>query len=167
MVPGIHHLRLDAHLCATFIGLDRQFLDVETETVEPFDAPVDAPALRLVELLRTGELLPEVAVGGVDSIADLDRVEVFVESAARLEVEQFAGDVHPRDLEVVLTLTVREPVVELAGFGVDEVGGERAGVAAEQRVGQRDVTPEETHDVEAHKKHSERIHQPRCGLGAQ
>ena len=51
VVAGIDDLGLDAHLGARVIGLDREFLDVEAEVVQAFDALVDAPALGLVELL--------------------------------------------------------------------------------------------------------------------
>ena len=47
------------------------------------------------------------------------------------------------------SLTVREARVQLAGLGVDEVGRERAGVAAEERVRERAVAPEEAAEVEA------------------
>ena len=54
-----------------------------------------------------------------------DRVHRRVEQAAGLQVEQLAGDVDAGELEVVLALAARERLVELAGLGVDEVGGER------------------------------------------
>lgn len=44
--------------------------------------PTRAPALRLVELLRRGELLPERAVALRDPVADGDRVDVFLQSSA-------------------------------------------------------------------------------------
>ena len=42
--------------------------------------------------------------------------------------------------------------MELAGLGVDEVGGERARIAAEERVRERAVAPEEAAEVEAHEQ---------------
>ena len=93
---------------------------------------------------------------------------VFVEAAAGLEVEQLAGDVDAGDLEVVLALAVREAArVELAGLGVDEVGGEGAGVAPEQRVRERDVAPVEADDVQAHEQQRERVDEARGGVGSQ
>ncbi len=74
---------------------------------------------------------------------DLERVGVLLEEAAGREVHQLAGDVDPGDVEVVLALAVGQPGVQLAGLGVDEVGREGAGVAAEQGVGQRHVAPPE------------------------
>ena len=84
------------------------------------------------------------------------------------EVHQLAGDVDAGDLEVVLALAVGEAaVVELAGLGVDEVGGEGAGVAAEEGVRERHVAPEEADDVQAHEQHGERVDEPGRGVGPQ
>jgi len=65
----------------------------------------------------------------------------------RHEVHELADDVDPGDLEVVAALAVGQRVVEVAGLGVDEVRGERPRIAAEQRVRQRHVAPEEADDV--------------------
>ena len=92
---------------------------------------------------------------------------LLVEAAAGGEVEQFAGDVDPGDLEVVLALPVREAVVELAGLGIDEVRGERAGIPAEQGVGERDVAPEEADDVQAHEQRGEGVDEPGRGVRSQ
>ena len=51
--------------------------------------------------------------------------------------------------QVVGALTVREGRVELAGLGVDEVGGERARVAAEEDVRERGIAPEEAGEVDS------------------
>ena len=51
-------------------------------------------------------------------------------------------------------------VVQLAGLGVDQVGGERARVAPEQRVGQRAVAPEEADQVQPDEQHGQRVEQP-------
>ena len=72
-----------------------------------------------------------------------ERIEGRVEQSAGLEVAELAEQVGPGDGEIVLALPVGELVVQLAGLGVDQVGGERAGVAAEQGVGQRHVAPQE------------------------
>ena len=72
------------------------------------------------------------------------------------------------DLEVVLALAVREAaVVELAGLGIDQVGGEGAGVAAEQGVRQRHVAPEEADDVQPREQHGEGVDEPGRRVGAQ
>ena len=90
-------------------------------------------------------------------------------SPGRLQVEQLAGDVLGRDLDVVLALPGGQPRVQLAGLGVDQVGGERAGVAAEQRVRQRAVAPVETGEVQADEQPGQRVEQPgpqvRAGRG--
>ena len=97
-----------------------------------------------------------------------DRVDAALEAAAGLEVHDLAGDVDARDVEVVLALTVREAaLVQLAGLGVDEVGGERAGIAAEERVRQRHVAPEEADVVQAHEQHGERVDEAGRGVGPQ
>lgn len=113
-------------------------------------------------------LLPEAPVGGDDPVRHRDGVEIVVDAPARLEVEQLAGDVHAGDLEVVLALPVREPArVELTGLGVDQVGGEGARVATEEGVRERDVTPEEPDDVQAHQEQRERVHEAGRRVGAQ
>ena len=71
------------------------------------------------------------------------------------------------DVEVVLALAVGELVVQLAGLGVDEVRRERAGVAPEQRVGQRAVPPEEAGEVQPDEQQRQRVEQPRRGVRPQ
>ena len=57
-----------------------------------------------------------------------------------------------------VSLPVREAAgVELAGLGVDEVRGERARVATEERVRQRHVAPVEADHVQAHEQQRERV----------
>ena len=58
-------------------------------------------------------------------------------------------------------LAVAESVVlvQLARLGVDQPRRERSGVAAEQRVGQRAVAPEEPGEVQAHQQLGERVEQ--------
>ncbi len=55
--------------------------------------------------------------------------------------------------------------MQLAGLGVDEVGGERAGVAAEERVRERAVAPEEAADVQPREQLGERVQQMRAQVG--
>ena len=107
VVPGVDDLRLDAQRRAGLVGADRELLDVEAEVVQAVDALVDAPALGHAEGLA-GELLPEVAVRVDDAVRDAHGVELVGDAAAGLEVEQLAGDVDARDLEVVLALAVRQ-----------------------------------------------------------
>ena len=52
------------------------------------------------------------------------------------------------DLEVVRALTVGESLVQVARLGVDQVRGERAGVAPEQQVGEGAVAPVEALHVD-------------------
>jgi hypothetical protein len=50
--------------------------------------------------------------------------------------------------------------MQLAGLGVDQIGGERAGVAPEQCVGQRHVAPQEPGQVQPGQQHDHRVDQP-------
>ena len=59
----------------------------------------------------------------------------------------------------------RQRGVQLAGLGVDEVGRERARVAAEQRVRERAVAPEEAGEVEPDEQLGERVEQPVAQVG--
>ena len=56
-------------------------------------------------------------------------------------------------------LPVRELLVQLAGLRVDEIRGEPARVAPEERVRQRAVAPEEARKVQAHEQLGERVEQ--------
>ena len=83
-----------------------------------------------VEGLRLGQARATVAVALRDALGDLERVDVLVKILARLQVEQFAGDVRDRDLEVVVALTVGEGAVHVARLGVHQVRGELRGIAS-------------------------------------
>ena len=54
--------------------------------------------------------------------------------------------------------------MQFAGFGVHQVGGELARVAAEQRVRQGDVAPVEAQEVEANEEEGERVDEARRGV---
>jgi len=56
--------------------------------------------------------------------------------------------------------------VQLAGLGVDEVGGEGPGVAPEERVRQGDVAPVEAQQVQPHEQDGEGVDEAGGGLGA-
>ena len=112
-----------------------QLGDVETEVVEAADALTDQVlALVVGNGLFGGDFGPQQVVLGADAVADVDRVGVFGEEPAGLEVHELADDVCAGQVDVVLALAVGELGVQLAGLGVDQVGGELARVAAEQRV---------------------------------
>ena len=55
--------------------------------------------------------------------------------------------------------------MQLAGLGVDEVGGERARVAPEERVRERAVAPEEAAQVEPDEQLGARVEQPAPQIG--
>ena len=69
------------------------------------------------------------------------------------------------DGDVVLPQPVAHVLVQLAGLGVHEVGRERAGVATEQHVGQRDVAPVEAGEVQPDQQHDDRVDQRGHVLG--
>src|SRR5207244_178208 len=82
-----------------------------------------------------------------------------------LHVEQLPGDVLLRDQEVVAALARAQARVELARLGVDEIGGELARVAAEERVRERAVAPEEAREVQAREELGERVEQAVAEVG--
>ena len=157
VVPGIDDLGLDAHVGAVEVRRHRELVDVEAERVEPADPLVDPPAFPGIEPLVARELLPQAAVALDDLLGDLDRVQPLGEEAARLEVHHLPGDVDPGQVEVVLALAVAEPIVQLAGLGVDEVGRPGSGVPAEERVGEGDVPPEEALEVQPGEQDGQRV----------
>ena len=108
--------------------------------------------------------MPQRLVTADDLLADLVRVEVGREADLRIDVEQLAEDVHLRDLEVVAALAVRERAVQLAGLGIDEVRRERARVAAEERVREGAVAPEEA-AMCSRRAARERVQQVRAQVG--
>ena len=55
--------------------------------------------------------------------------------------------------------------MQLAGLGVDEVGGERAGIAPEERVRERAVAPEEAAEVEPDEQLRARVEQAAAQVG--
>ena len=63
------------------------------------------------------------------------------------------------DGEVVVALAVGQAVVQLAGLGVDQPGGERPRVAPEQGVRQRAVAPEEPGQVDPGQELGEGVEQ--------
>src|SRR6185436_18968133 len=60
----------------------------------------------------------------------------------------------------MLALTVGQPVMELAGLSIDEVGRKRPGVAAEQGVGQRYVPPHKADQMQPRQQHDHGVDQP-------
>ena len=55
--------------------------------------------------------------------------------------------------------------MELTRLGIDEIGGERARVTAEERVRERAVAPEEAAEVEADEELGARVEQPSAQVG--
>ena len=116
------------------------------------------------ERLLARQLAPEDVVAPHDLVAGLVGVEVRRKPDLGVDVEQLADDVDLRDLEVVGALTVGERAVELTRLGVDEVGGQRAGVAPEERVRERAVTPEEAAQMQPGEQLGERVQEMRAQI---
>ena len=161
VVPELDHLRLDAHLVAVEVGHDVELVDVEAEVVEPLDPLLDPPHLVGAELLLDGQLVPQRVVALLEQLDDRVRLEVVVQGLAGLQVEELGEDVLGRDGQVVLAHVLRQRRLQLAGLGVDEVGGEPAGVAPEQHVGQGHVAPEEVGEVQPDQQHDQRVDERR------
>ena len=165
VVAGVDHLGLNDEALAGGIGGHVQLGDVETEVVEAADALTDEVLALLVgNGLLGGDFVPQQVVLGADAVADVDGVGVFGEETAGLEVHEFADDVRAGQVDVVLALAGSELRVQFAGFGVDQVGGKLACVAAEQRVRQGDVAPVEAQEVEANEEEGERVDEARRGV---
>ena len=88
-----------------------------------------------------------------------ERVEPLLDAPRRLEVDQAAGDVLDRHLDVVRAQRVGQRRAQLAGLGVDQVHDEGAGVAAEEGVREREVAPVEPLEVQAGHQHRAAVQQ--------
>ena len=148
MVAGLETGRVDAQAVALVGGDEVDLLDVEAELVEAVHALVEQVPLAGRERDLAGQLVPEAFVAFAHLRRDGERVAALVRAERLLEVEQLAEDVLLGDLEVVLPLALRERRLPLARLGVDEVGGERAGVAAHEHVRERAVAPVEARQVQ-------------------
>ena len=102
-----------------------------------------------------------------DLVGGLDRVDALVQQPAGLEVEELAGDVGARQVEVVVALAPGQRPVQLTGLRVHEVRREGARVAPEQGVGQGAVAPVEARRVHPHQQGCECVQQPAGGVRAQ
>ena len=167
VVAELDDLGLDAHPVAVEVGDDVELVDVEAEVVEALDAALDPPHLLEAELLLAGELVPQCVVALVDQLGDGLGLDLRVERAAGLQVEQLGEDVLAADPDVVLPHRRGQVVADLAGLGVDEVRREAAGGTPEQHVRERHVAPVETAEVQPHEQHDEGVHQRRQVVGRQ
>ena len=113
--------------------------------------------------LLARQLRPERGVALDHFERGLFGVEAGGQADLGFDVEQFADDVRLGDLDVIEPLSFAELAVQLARLGVDEVGRQRAGVAAEERVGERAVAPEEPAQVQAR----EQLGQPVQEVGSE
>ena len=148
VVAGLDDAGVQAQPVAVVAGDELELVDVEAELVQPVQPLVDPVARVVGEELVARQLVPERLVARDQVGGGLLRPELALAAELRLDVGELAGDVLLRDHEVVAALPVGEARVQLARLGVDEVGGERARVAAEERVRERAVAPEEAAEVE-------------------
>src|SRR5205823_10047915 len=149
VVAGLDDARIEPQLEVAVHADELDFLDVVAELVQPPQPLVDLEPLVRGEHLLARQLAPERVIPPTN----LGRGQTGVDPGRKaaqlgLDVVELAGDVLLRDHEVVPALAVGERRVQLAGLRVDEVRGELAGVAAEERIRKRAVTPEEAAEVE-------------------
>ena len=149
MVVGFDDLRLDQQADAVEVGGHGELTQVEAQVVEAADAFVDAPAFVDGELLDPGQLGPQPVVGLEQALPGGQGVDLGIDEARGLQVEEVTGDVRLCDPQIHLPLTVGELIVELTGLRIDDVGGIGVGVAPEQGVRQRHIAPVEAHEVES------------------
>ena len=161
VIAGIHHPRIEPQAVAPLLGQHLDLLDRESEGVELADPLLHPVTLVGREAHLLGELPPEAAITSLHLLGGRQRVEAVVDPL-RGEVEQLAGQVLAGHHEVMGSLPIAELGVELAGLGVDDVGGEISRIQAEEGVGERAVTPEEAHDVQAHQQVDQGVQQPVC-----
>src|SRR2546429_1406457 len=123
------------------------------------------PALAQPELLgRRKDLLrrqlrPEPAVTKAVLVGDLERIAVADAAELLLEVVQLTDEILLRDLEIVQALAVRQLLVPFRRLRVDEIRRERTRIAAEERVREGAVAPEEAGQVQADEQLRVRIEQ--------
>ena len=165
MVAWLDHVRVESQPVAVWRRHQVDLFDVEAESVQPAKPFVDAESLVRGEGLLVRQLAPEALVATDDLLTGLVGVDVRRQADLGVDIEELADDVDVRDVEVVLALAVGELAVELSGLGVDEVGAERSGVAAEERVRQRAVAPEEAREVEPDEQLRAGVQQARAEVG--
>ena len=132
----------------------------EAELVQGADALVDPVVLARRDRLLARDLAPQPLVALTDhptGVLDARRLVRLDEGG---DPGQVAGHVLHHDQEILGAQPIVERLAKRRGLGVHEVGLELAGVAAEQRVGERAVAPVEAGQVEAHQKPRHGVQQP-------
>ena len=107
---------------------------------------------------------PQLAIAALDRLHQHQRIQGLIQQATSLQIAELTVQVGSRNGQVVLALTVGQPVMKLAGLSVDQVGRERSGVAPEQGVGQRYVTPQEADQMQPRQQHDHGVDQPVDGV---
>ena len=165
MVARLDDTRVQPQLVAVVARDQLELVHVEAELVQTVQPVVDLVARVVAERLLPRQLVPERLVAGDELGGGLLRGQLALAAELRLDVGELAGHVLLGDHQVVAALAVREARVHLAGLGVDEVGGERARIAAKERVRERAVAPEETAEVQADEQLRAGIEQAAAQVG--
>ena len=111
-----------------------------------------------------GQFIPEFAIAALDGLHQNEWIQRLIQQTPSLEVAELSIEVGARNREVVLTLPVGQAIMQLAGLSVDQVRGERTGVAPEQGVRQRDVTPQEAVQMQPHQQDDHGVDQSVDGV---
>ena len=159
MVSGVDHLGLHHDLRVAVLLVDLDLRDVEAQLVQLAQPLLDPPPLVLAHGLRRGQQVPEPLVPLDHRDGGLQRVDDLRQQAGHLQVQQLTGDVGLDDVEILQALPVRQALPHLAGLGVHQIGGQRSGVPAEQRVRQRAVLPGEADQVQPDQQFGQRVQQ--------
>ena len=167
MIPGLRHPGPQPEPVPVRRADQLQLVGVEAEIVEPPQPLRDpVPLVVRAQQLFPGQLIPEPLVPPRQLRGDLQRIQVRAEQLTGLEVEELAVHTFLGELHVVTPLARGQRGMALAGLRVDQIRLERARVVAEQRVGQRAVTPEETAQVQPHQELDQGVEQPVRRLAA-
>ena len=166
VVARLDDVRVEPEPVAVGRRLDLDLLDVEAELVQPVQ-----PLVELEPLVR-GRTSPRASArsrargSGATTSSPSSSGSTSSGSPTSASTSSSSPiDVRPRDVEVVLALAVGQLAVQLTRLRVDEVGGERARVAPEERVRERAVAPEEAAEMQAREELGERVQEMRAQVG--
>ena len=165
--PGVDHLGLHHHVRVAVHLVDVESGDVVAQFVEPAQSLLDPPPLVVAHGLRLGQLLPQPLVPVHHRDRSVHRVDRLREPPGHLQIQQLAGQVGLRDVQVCRPLPRGQFRADLAGLRVHQVGGQRAGIPAEQGVRQRAVVPGESGQVQPDQQLGQGVQQLRFQVGVQ
>ena len=167
VVSCIDNLGLDGERRAVADLLHVDLADVEAHVVEFPHARGDVHGDVRREGLGLREGVPQLLVARGYTFGDLGRLDVLVKILARLKVVELPGDVHDGHLDVVAALAIGKRAVEVSRLRIHEIRRKLGGIASEQGVGQRHITPVEAGQVQPDKEDGERVDEALEGSLAQ